>query len=93
MNITLDSGKVFDINFICTPLRDGSRVLIDLFDDRLLSEIAADFEGAKTITKVDAVRPNVKEVFEGYTKLVAIQRNTAAETVRLTLEKGAVSDD
>ena len=89
MTITLNNGKAFAINFICVPLRNGNRVLIDLDDGRTLSEIAADFEGAQTITKTASNNPNVKEVFEGFTKLVGIQRNAEAGTVRLTLERSA----
>ena len=88
MQITLSNGKKFDIRFIGTLMRDGNRVVIELEDGRALSKIAANFEGVDTITKTDDNAPNVKEVYEGYSKLVGIQRNKAAETVRLTLEKG-----
>lgn len=88
MKITLSNGKAFDIRFIGTLLRNGNRVVIELEDGRMLSKIAAGFEGVETITKTDDKNPNVKEVFEGYNKLVGIQRNTAAGTVRITLEKG-----
>lgn len=92
MKIMTNDGKCFDIIFIGTLLRDGRRVVIELTDDRALSEIAADFEGVETITKTDSARPSVKEVYEGFTQLVDIRRNTAAGTVRLTLERSA-SDD
>lgn len=88
MKILTNDGKTFDITFIGALLRDGNRVMIELKDDRTLSEIAADFENLETITKTDSARPNVKEVFEGFTQLVSIQRNKATGTVRLTLEKG-----
>ena len=88
MKITLSNGKAFDIRHIGTMLRDGNRVVIELEDGRALSKIAANFEGVDTITKTDNNNPNVKEVFDGYTKLVGIQRNKAAGTVRITLEKG-----
>ena len=88
MKITLSNGKKFDIRHIGTMLRDGNRVVIELEDGRAFSKIAANFEGVDTITKTDDNNPNVKEVFEGYSKLVGIQRNKAAGTVRITLEKG-----
>lgn len=92
MNITTSKGKTFDINFIHVPLRDGNRVMIDLADSRTLAKIAADFDGLTTITKTDDIRPNVTETYEGFTRLVAIQRNTAAGTVRLTLERSDTDD-
>ena len=64
------------------------RVVIELEDSRALSKIAANFEGVDTITKTDDKNLNVKEVFEGYSKLVGIQRSNAAGTVLITLEKG-----
>ena len=88
MKISLSNGKTFDVEFIGDLIRNGSRVMIELKDDRALSSIASDFEGVDAITKTDSARPNVKEVFEWFTQLVSIQRNMAAGTVRITLEKG-----
>ena len=88
MQITTSKEKIFDIIFIGALMRDGNRVVIELEDDRALSEIAADFEGLETITKTDSIKPNDKEVYEGFTKLVSIHCNKAAGTVRITLEKG-----
>lgn len=91
MTITMSNGKVFDIRVICTGLRNKNTVLIELEDDRALSEIAADFEGIETITKTDKSNPGVKEVYEGFTQLVSIHRPSSG-TVRLTLEKGGVTN-
>lgn len=87
MKIMTNDGKCFDIIFIGALVRDGRRVVIEMEDDRALSAIAADFEGVETATKTDSERPNVKEIYEGFTQLVDIRRNTAAGTVRLTLER------
>lgn len=92
MTITTNRGKTFDIRFIHIPLRDAGRVMIEYADERALADIAADFDGLETITKTDDIRPGAKEVFEGFSHLVGIQRNTAAGTVRLTLERGADND-
>lgn len=92
MQITLSNGKVFEVEFVGTLLRDGKRVVIEMVDDRALSQIAPDFEGVETITKTNSKNLTVKEVYEGFTQLVEIHRNTAAGTVRLTLERSA-SDD
>ena len=62
--------------------------MIELADSRTLAKIAADFDGLTTITKTDSTRPNVTETYEGFSNLIAIQQNTAAGTVRLTLERG-----
>lgn len=88
MQIMTNDGKFFEIIFIGSLMRDGGRVVIEMKDDRALSEIAADFENRETITKTDSAKPNVQEVYRNFTKLVGIQRNKAAGTVRLTLERG-----
>lgn len=88
MKITLDNGKTFDIEFIGVPMRNGSRVMIEMDDKRLLSEIASDFEGAQTIREETVERKEtVYKVYEGYSRVVAVQRIGAEGTVRLTLEK------
>lgn len=88
MQITTSKEKTFDIQFIGALLRNSNRAMIELKDDRPINEIAADFDGLTTITKTDALKPSVKEVFEGFTQLVGIQRNEGNGTVLLTLEKG-----
>ena len=88
MQITTSKGKTFDIQFIGSPLRNSNHLMIELEDERLISEIAGDFEGLSTITKTDTIRPNEKTIYEGFTKLKGIQENQEASTFRLTLEKG-----
>lgn len=88
MKITLNSGKTFDVNWIGASSRYGDKMMIELNDDRKISQIAADFEGVETITKTDKAKPNVKEVYEGYTLLASISRENADGVIRLTLEKG-----
>ena len=88
MQITTSKGKTFDIQFIGSPLRNSNRLMIELEDARLISEIAGDFEGLDTITKTDSIKPNEKHIYEGFTKLKGIQENQEAGTVRLKLEKG-----
>ena len=87
MKIALSNGKSFDIIHIGALLRNGNQIVIELEDERALSKIAANFEGVETITKTDENRPNVNEVYEGFTQLVSIHMNRSAGTVRLTLEK------
>lgn len=88
MKITTSKGKTFPIVSIVEMFRNGNQILIDLPDDRLLSEVAADFEGLETITMTNTKKPGKKEVYEGFTHLADVHQNKAAGTVRLTLEKG-----
>ncbi len=87
MQITTNKGKTYDILFIGTLIRNGSRVMIEMKYDRPMAEIAVDFDGLTIITKTDADRPGVKEVYEGFTRLTGMQHNKQAGTIRLTLEK------
>lgn len=87
MQIRINDGKLFDIVFIGELMRDGSRIVIELVDNRKFSKIAADFEDVETITMTDSKKPNKKEVYEGFTHLSGIQENKAAGTIRLTLRR------
>lgn len=90
MQITTSKNKVFSVEFIGALFRDGSRVMIELADERPLAEIAADFDGLESIKaekEVSKTTAKVYEMYEGYGKLVSIQRNKAVGTVRLTLER------
>jgi hypothetical protein len=84
----MSNGKAFDINWMGATNRFGNKLMIELVDNRALSKIAANFEGVDTITKTDSKKPNVKEVYEGYTKLVGMSKENAEGVIRLTLEKG-----
>lgn len=88
MKITTSTGKTFDILFISSGVYMGGRAMIELADERALSEVASDFEGVDTITKTDELLPGVSEVYSGYTRLISVQRNAETGTVRLMLEKG-----
>lgn len=89
MKIETSKGMNFNIEFICSPLRDGSKVIIEMEDDRSLAEIADDFDGLESIKKTVSGRNDkaVYEMYEGFSRLVGIQRDTASGSVRLTLEK------
>ena len=91
MQITTSKGKTFDIQFIGSPLRNVNRLMIELEDERLISEISADFEGLDTIVKTDSIKPNEKHIYEGFTKLAGIQENEEAGTFRLMLKKGGAA--
>lgn len=87
MKITTSSGKTFDIQWIWAT-REDNRLMIELADDKTFAELAADLDGVPVITKTDSDRPNVKEVYEGFTKLVAMSRENAEGVIRLVLKKG-----
>lgn len=88
MRIETSAGKVFSIRVMCEALRNRNQVLIELEDDRPFAEIIKDFEGLTFIKRYHGEKSTVYEMYEGFTKLVAIRRNTSAGTARLTLEKG-----
>lgn len=89
MKIETSKGKNFNIEFICSPLRDGSKAIIEMEDARPLAEIAADFDGLESIKKTVSGRNDkvVYEMYEGFSRLVGIQRDMASGSVRLTLAK------
>lgn len=76
MKIETSKGKNFNIEFICSPLRDGSKAIIEMEDARPLAEIAADFDGLESIKKKtrDAVRAFMKcmKAFLGSSRYSAI---------------------
>lgn len=75
MKITTSKGKTLDVNWAFGPTGESGSLMIELPDNRLLSEIAADFEGNRKIEKTDEKKPGVTETYEGFTELAAIQRN------------------
>lgn len=88
MKITTSKGKTFEILFISSGETLRGNAVIEMEDERNISEIAADFEGIATITKTDRTRPGVEEVYTGYNVLTSVQRNVETGTVRLMLRKG-----
>ena len=82
--ITTDKGKTYLVEYAWAPLGDGSCGICLSDDPRMLSVIAAEFEGVENIHLVD---PNVGENdFPGYTVLQQIGRT--GKTVQMKLTKG-----
>ena len=75
MKITTSKGKTLNVNWAFGPTSESESLMIELTDNRLLSEIAVDFEGNSKIKKTDETKPGVTEIYDGFTKLAAIQRN------------------
>lgn len=88
MKITTSKGKTLDVNWAFGPTGESGSLMIEIPDNRLLSEIAADFEGGSKIEKTDKAKPGVTEVYEGFTELTIIQRNKNG-SVFVKLEKPA----
>lgn len=87
MRIETSAGKVFPIRVMCEALRNKNQVLIELPDDRPFIEIIPDFDGLSYIKRYHTENSTVYEMYEGFTKLVSIQRNTDTGMVRIMLEK------
>lgn len=84
----LDAGNGIEREIeLISVLRGGEQVLLAIYDERPLSQVAAEYEGCAVLTKRSERQPNVKEVFEGYTQLVSIQRSAPGEMVRIVLAK------
>nr|DAK69571.1 MAG TPA: hypothetical protein [Caudoviricetes sp.] len=75
MKITTSKGKTLDANWAFGPTSESGSLMIEIPDNRRLSEIAADFEGNSRIEKTDETKPGVTEIYEGFTELAVIQRN------------------
>lgn len=86
---TLDVGDGIerDIEFINSPMSENGRIIIEMHDDRNLSQIAADFEGREKLIRKDNLRKDIETVYTGFTNLVSIQRNGFSGTVRIILSK------
>lgn len=80
-------GMSYEIEFISSGTLGGNQIVIELEDDRLLSQIAEDFEGRKTMVRTDTARPEISTTYAGYTELIDIRRNQTNGSVRLTLKK------
>ena len=82
--ITTDKGKTYEVGYAWAPLMDGS-CFIAMQDARMLSEIAAEFEGLESIHYVDTDTGEYD--FTGYTVLTGISRD--GQGVKIKLAKGA----
>ena len=87
MRIETSAGKVFPIRVMCEALRNKNQVLIELEDKRPLVKIIPDFDGLSYIRRYHTENSTVYEMYEGFTNLVSIQRNTDTGMVRIMLEK------
>lgn len=84
MTITTSRGKTFPAEWAWGPVGPQEQLMLQIRDERPLSEIAADFEGCDRIHRQSDLEGDLD--FEGYTALRAIQR-TPEGAVRLTIER------
>lgn len=90
--ITTSSGKLFDIEWEPAPVGD-MKILLDIQCDMPISEISPCFEGQSILTYTDDERLDITpKLFEGYTDLIGVEWKKNKGIVRLTLEKGAVTN-
>lgn len=87
MTLDVGDGVVREIEFINAPSMAKNQVMIELMDDRPLSQIAADFEGREKLVRRDNVREDIETVYSGFVRLTAIQRSGVSGAVRITLSK------
>lgn len=85
MTITTSREKTFDVDWAWGPVGERGQLMIQYADERLLSEIAKDFEGLESISRKDENEGNA--MYTGYSRLVSIVRH--GEKVQLALEREA----
>ena len=85
--LKLSEMESVEIEFISSANRVGNQIVIELIDNRPLSEIAEQFEDRPEVVRTDSIRPEISTTYTGYTELIDIRRNQADGSVRLTLKK------
>lgn len=85
MTIRVDGGREYDAVFAYAPTMDGKCVIRLRSDDRPLSEIAREFEGASCIERLSEEEGDAK--YTGYTQLQAVERQGDAVTLAMTRPK------
>ena len=87
MKLETSRGKVYDVRVVCTSIRRRNQVLVEIYENRPMHEIAEDFDGLASFRKYDEAIEGVSENYEGFSRLVGIAKNEDEGTVRLTLER------
>ena len=83
MTVTTSRGKTFPVNWMWGPVPPEGSLMLEVRDERPLSEIAADFEGCDRFHRESQDEGDMD--FDGYAALTAIAR--VAGAVRVTLGK------
>lgn len=79
-------GKTHDVNWMWL-LERKDHLIFQIVDERPLSEIIADYEGADVIERISKEEGN--KTYEGYTRIARIYRNDDIKRgcVEIVLEK------
>lgn len=87
MTVTTSKGKTFEVDWMWGPVGVSKSLMLQLEDDRNLSEIASDFENCANFHRDSETEGNMD--FDGYTELVGIDRVQDMEpnAVQITLNK------
>lgn len=80
MEIKLKNGRTYNALWIARA--SSGNVLLEMADERLLSVIAAEFEGVEAIEET-----KTGVVYEGYTNLIRICRPSQDSTVQIALAR------
>lgn len=85
MKITTSKGKTHEIDWIFENKTNGNSLVMQLRDDRSMSEIVSDFDGCENIHQDIGNGLD----FEGYTEISTINRSAYSQSniVYLTLYK------
>ena len=86
MTVTTSKGKTFEVDWMWGPVGYARELMLQLRDERPLSEIAADFEGCGSFLRDSDLEGRVE--WRGYTDLKAVIRLTGG-AAQVTLTKGA----
>ena len=84
MELTTDKGKTFRAAWAEAPTPLLGQMIIEIYDERRIGEIAADFDG---VQRVSVTSEYGTREFSGYTELIKVARNTSTGTAQLSFER------
>lgn len=85
MTIETSKNKEHEVKWIWGPMQGRVKVMMELEDERPLSEICRDFEGLDWIRAYKEKTRTAYEAFEGYVNLVsAVRQEDGAVLLSLT---------
>lgn len=87
MKLTTSSQKTYDVDWIDVATITSGNLLLQMQDERPLHLIAVEFDGLEWLKRESDTQGN--KTFEGFNRLIGINRNAANGAVQLTLSKGA----
>lgn len=94
MVIKTSKGKTHEVTLVSPALRDRNIVLIELKDERSLSEIAADLDGLTAFREQeDEQNDGVYKTYENFSELISVKRDKKRGAVIVTLERGEENGD